>query len=63
MRPAPSRRATWTAIAPALPALNAGLLVIAVRDSKDPNGPALTFTAPELRTLLTLIKTGRLGPA
>jgi Domain of unknown function (DUF397) len=29
---------------------------IAVRDSKDPNGPALTFTAPEWRAFITAIK-------
>jgi hypothetical protein len=39
---------------------NGGRLVIAVRDSKDPNGPALTFTGREWQSLVTTIKAGRL---
>jgi hypothetical protein len=35
-------------------------LVVAVRDSKDPNGPALTFTGREWQSLVTTIKAGRL---
>ena len=42
-------------------ALKAGSLVIAVRDSKDPRGPALAFTAPEWRGVLARIKAGQLG--
>jgi Domain of unknown function (DUF397) len=32
--------------------------IVAVRDSKDPNGPALTFTAAEWKTLTRAINTG-----
>jgi Domain of unknown function (DUF397) len=32
--------------------------IVAVRDSKDPSGPALTFTAAEWKTLARAIKTG-----
>ncbi|WP_198679568.1 DUF397 domain-containing protein [Thermomonospora amylolytica] len=35
--------------------------VIAVRDSKDPNGPHLTFTPEDWRTLTERIKHGHLG--
>ncbi|MBA9004307.1 hypothetical protein HNR21_003189 [Actinomadura cellulosilytica] len=34
--------------------------VIAVRDSKDPNGPHLTFTPEDWRTLTERIKHGHL---
>lgn len=40
---------------------SAGPLVIAVRDSKDPDGPALAFTTPEWQILLNHFKTGRHG--
>ncbi|MDF5751357.1 DUF397 domain-containing protein [Spongiactinospora sp. TRM90649] len=33
--------------------------VVAVRDSKDPNGPALCFTADEWRAFLAGVKSGR----
>jgi hypothetical protein len=35
---------------------------IAVRDSKDPLGPALTFTAPQWRAFITAIKSHTLDP-
>jgi Domain of unknown function (DUF397) len=35
---------------------------IAVRDSKDPHGPALTFTAPQWRAFITAIKSHTLDP-
>jgi hypothetical protein len=35
---------------------------IAVRDSKDPGGPILTFTARQWRELTASIKAGRLNP-
>jgi hypothetical protein len=34
--------------------------VVAVRDSKDPNGPALTFVAAEWETFVRAIKHGEL---
>jgi uncharacterized protein DUF397 len=34
---------------------------LAVRDSKDPDGPKLTFTRAEWRTFTTALKTGSLG--
>jgi hypothetical protein len=37
--------------------------LIAVRDSKDPHGPALTFAPPAWAALLRDIKAGALGPA
>jgi hypothetical protein len=37
--------------------------LIAVRDSKDPHGPALTFTPPAWATLLHDIKASNLNPA
>ena len=36
---------------------------IAVRDSKDPNGPTLLFTAHEWRAFLTGIQAGEFGQA
>jgi hypothetical protein len=36
---------------------------IAVRDSKDPHGPALTFTARQWRDFIAAIKAHELGPA
>jgi Domain of unknown function (DUF397) len=33
---------------------------LAVRDSKDPGGPKLTFSAAEWRTFTTALKTGSL---
>lgn len=33
---------------------------LAVRDSKDPDGPKLTFTPAEWRTFTTALKTGAL---
>jgi uncharacterized protein DUF397 len=35
--------------------------IVAVRDSKNPDGPALTFTRAEWRTFTTALKTGSLG--
>ena len=35
--------------------------IVAVRDSKNPNGAALTFTRAEWRTFTTALKTGSLG--
>ncbi|MBO4270983.1 DUF397 domain-containing protein [Microbispora triticiradicis] len=32
--------------------------VVAVRDSKDPDGPRLTFTPAEWRTFISGVKTG-----
>jgi hypothetical protein len=37
--------------------------IIAVRDSKDPHGPALTFTPPAWAALLRDIKADDLDPA
>jgi hypothetical protein len=34
--------------------------VLAVRDSKNPDGPALTFSRAEWRTFTTALKTGAL---
>ena len=34
---------------------------LAVRDSKDPDGPRLTFTPAEWRTFTAALKTGALG--
>jgi hypothetical protein len=34
--------------------------VLAVRDSKNPDGPALTFSRAEWRTFTTTLKTGAL---
>lgn len=34
----------------------------AVRDSKDPDGPVLTFSRAEWRTFTTALKTGSLVP-
>lgn len=31
----------------------------AIRDSKDPNGPALSFTADEWRTFVNALKSGQ----
>lgn len=36
---------------------------IAVRDSKDPDGPRLAFTADDWRAFLRQVKDGRPGPA
>jgi hypothetical protein len=36
---------------------------IAVRDSKDPDGPRLAFTADDWRAFLHHVKDGRPGPA
>jgi hypothetical protein len=36
---------------------------VAVRDSKDPDGPRLAFTAAGWRAFIGLIKDGRPGPA
>ncbi|MGW4424128.1 DUF397 domain-containing protein [Streptosporangium sp. NPDC004631] len=33
----------------------------AVRDSKDPNGPTLSFTADEWRTFVNALKSGQAG--
>jgi len=35
--------------------------IVAVRDSKDPNGPALMFAPADWRALTTSIKRGELG--
>ena len=35
--------------------------IIAVRDSKDPYGPSLTFSPSEWRTLITSVKKGEFG--
>jgi hypothetical protein len=37
--------------------------VVAVRDSKDPDGPRLAFTAADWQAFIRLIKDGRPGPA
>ena len=37
--------------------------IVAVRDSKDPAGPALVFTPAEWRAFTSLIKHGRSGSA
>jgi len=37
--------------------------VVAVRDSKDPEGPRLAFTADDWRAFLRQVKEGRPGPA
>ncbi|MGH3274502.1 MAG: DUF397 domain-containing protein [Streptosporangiaceae bacterium] len=42
-------------------AVMAAFDVIAVRDSKDRGGPALTFTAPQWRSLTAGIKAGELS--
>jgi Domain of unknown function (DUF397). len=34
---------------------------VAIRDSKNPGGPALTLTSAEWRTFLRAVKTGRVG--
>jgi Domain of unknown function (DUF397) len=34
--------------------------VVAVRDSKDPDGPMLRFTADEWQAFLSAVRTGRL---
>ena len=36
---------------------------IAVRDSKDPDGPTLAFTTDDWRAFLHQVKDGRPGPA
>ena len=36
--------------------------VLAVRDSKNPDGPVLTFSRAEWRTFTTALKTGALDP-
>ena len=36
---------------------------VAVRDSKDPDGPRLAFTAAEWRAFTRRVKDGRLDPA
>jgi hypothetical protein len=35
--------------------------IVAVRDSKDPQGPNLTFSRDEWRTFTTCVKRGELG--
>ncbi|MGH3217992.1 MAG: DUF397 domain-containing protein [Streptosporangiaceae bacterium] len=35
--------------------------LVAVRDSKDPDGPALTFAPADWRTFTTCVKRGELG--
>ena len=35
--------------------------IVAVRDSKDPNGPALTFAPADWRAFTTSVKRGELG--
>ena len=37
--------------------------IVAVRDSKDPQGPNLTFSRDEWRTFTTCVKRGELGLA
>ena len=35
--------------------------IVAVRDSKDPHGPNLTFSPTEWRTFITSVKTGEVN--
>jgi hypothetical protein len=37
--------------------------VVAVRDSKDPDGPALTLTPAQWRSFATAVQLGDFGPA
>ena len=37
--------------------------VVAVRDSKDPDGPALAFAPGDWRTFTTILKVGRVLPS
>jgi hypothetical protein len=37
--------------------------IVAVRDSKDPDGPKLLFSPEDWRTFTASVKAGRFGPA